>query len=64
MYFGLKRKRLRRSYGELYNLEVDNREIYSDVAKNYLEFKDVIPVTSSKDENYFELIVGIHNAKK
>ena len=44
-------------------MEVDNREIYSDVAKDYLEFKDVIPVTSSKDENYFDLIAGIHKAK-
>jgi len=45
-------------------LKVDNRKIYSNVAKNYLGFKDVMPVTSSKDENYFDLIAGIHKTKK
>lgn len=64
MYFGLKGKRLRQSYGELYNLKVDNKEIYHDVVKNYLEFKDVMPVTSSKDESDFDLIVHLYIGQK
>jgi len=43
LYFGLKRKRLRQGYGELYNVKVDDRDIdYGDI-KNYLEFKDEEP---------------------
>jgi len=43
LYFGLKRKRLRQGYGELYNVKVDDRDISSDDIKNYLEFKDEEP---------------------
>ncbi|NQT67163.1 MAG: hypothetical protein HQ569_06270 [Actinobacteria bacterium] len=43
IYFGLKRKRLRQGYGELYNVKVDDRDISSDDIKNYLEFKDEEP---------------------
>ena len=44
LYFGLKRKRLRQGYGELYNVKVDDRDIRSDdCIENYLEFKDEEP---------------------
>lgn len=43
LYFGLKRKRLRQGYGELYNVKVDDRDIESDDISNYLEFKDEKP---------------------
>ena len=39
----------RQEYGQLHNLKVYNREIYSDVIKHYLEFKDAIPVISSNN---------------
>ncbi len=49
LYFGLKRKRLRQGYGELYNVKVDDRDISSDDIKNYLGFKDEEPeVVSNK----------------
>jgi len=43
LYFGLKRKRLRQGYGELYNVKVDDMDIPSDCIENYLEFKDEEP---------------------
>jgi len=44
LYFGLKRKRLRQGYGELYNIKVDDRDFGSDDSiKKYLEFKDEEP---------------------
>jgi len=44
LYFGLKRKRLRQGYGELYNVKVDDRNIRDDdCIENYLEFKDEEP---------------------
>jgi len=43
LYFGLKRKRLRQGYGELYNVKVDDMNIESDEIKKYLEFKDEEP---------------------
>ncbi|MFZ3086238.1 MAG: hypothetical protein WA097_06265 [Candidatus Hydromicrobium sp.] len=43
VFFGLKRKRLRQGYGELYNVKVDDMDISSDDIKNYLEFKDEEP---------------------
>ena len=43
LYFGLKRKRLRQGYGELYNVKVDDGDLPSDDIKNYLEFKDEVP---------------------
>lgn len=43
LYFGLKRKRLRQGYGELYNVKVDDMDMPSDCIKNYLEFKDEEP---------------------
>jgi len=42
LYFGLKGKRLRQGYGELYNVKLeDNGD--EDCIENYLEFKDEIP---------------------
>lgn len=52
LYFGLKRRRLRQGYGELYNLKVDDRDIESDDIKNYLEFKDEEPEVV--DNRYIE----------
>ncbi len=44
LYFGLKRKRLRQGYGELYNVKVDDMDIRDDdCIENYLEFKDEEP---------------------
>lgn len=43
LYFGLKRRRLRQGYGELYNVKVDDRDISSDDIKSYLEYKDEEP---------------------
>jgi len=44
LYFGLKRKRLRQVYGELYNIKIDNRDILDDdCIKNYLENKNEEP---------------------
>jgi len=44
LYFGLKRKRLRQGYGELYNVKVDDVYIRNeDCIENYLEFKDEEP---------------------
>ena len=46
LYFGLKRKRLRQGYGELYNVKVDDKDFSSDdCIENYLEFKDETPET-------------------
>ena len=44
LYFGLKRRRLRQGYGELYNVKVDDRDFGSDdCIENYLKFKDEEP---------------------
>jgi len=44
LYFGLKRRRLRQGYGELYNVKVDDKDIRDDdFIENYLEFKDEVP---------------------
>ncbi len=43
LFFGLKRKRLRQGYGELYNVKVDDRDFSDDCIENYLEFKDETP---------------------
>jgi len=44
LYFGLKRRRLRQGYGQLYNVKVDDTDISSDDSiENYLEFKDEEP---------------------
>jgi hypothetical protein len=46
LYFGLKRKRLRQGYGELYNVKVDEKDFGLDESINdYLEFKDETPET-------------------
>jgi len=46
LFFGLKRKRLRQGYGELYNVKIDDSEFGSDdCIENYLEFKDEPPET-------------------
>lgn len=42
--FGLKRKRLRQGYGELYNVKLEENES-DDCIENYLEFKDELPET-------------------
>lgn len=44
LYFGLKRKRLRQGYGELYNVKLEEN-ISDDCIENYLEFKDELPET-------------------
>ncbi|MFZ3387164.1 MAG: hypothetical protein WA120_08315, partial [Candidatus Hydromicrobium sp.] len=44
LYFGLKRKRLRQGYGELYNVKVDDMDMRDeDCIENYLEYKDEEP---------------------
>ncbi|GAI28850.1 unnamed protein product [marine sediment metagenome] len=44
LFFGIARKRLRQGYGELYNVEVDDRDIRDDdCIENYLEYKDEEP---------------------
>jgi len=46
LYFGLKRRRLRQGYGELYNIKVDDADFRSDdCIENYLDFKDEEPET-------------------
>jgi len=49
LFFGLNRKRLRQGYGALYNLKIDDKDLSDDESsdddiKNYLEYKDEIPV--------------------
>jgi len=70
LYFGLKRKRLRQGYGELYNVKVDDRDISSDDIKNYLEFKDEEPEViankyiedmTEKYRNYKKISINIKN---
>jgi len=50
LYFGLKRRRLRQGYAELYNIKVDDMDIKDDdCIENYLEFKDEEPeITTNK----------------
>jgi plasmid rolling circle replication initiator protein Rep len=43
LFFGLKRKRLRQGYGELYNVKVDDMDYPSERIEDYLEFKDEEP---------------------
>jgi len=44
LFFGLKRKRIRQGYGELYNVKLDENDFYdNDSIENYLEFKDEEP---------------------
>lgn len=43
LFFGLKRKRLRQGYGELYNFKADEGFGLEDSIENYLEFKDETP---------------------
>lgn len=43
LFFGLKRKRLRQGYGELYNFKADEGFEPEDSIENYLEFKDETP---------------------
>jgi len=71
LYFGLKRKRLRQGYGELYNIKVDDGDISSDDISNYLEFKDEEPeVVANKyiedmTEKYVDFRkVSIYNKNK
>jgi len=46
LFYGLKRKRLRQGYGELYNVKLEDSEFDSnDCIENYLEFKDELPET-------------------
>jgi len=48
LFFGLKRKRLRQGYGELFNIKIDDwalGQISEDDIKNHLEFKDEEPET-------------------
>lgn len=42
LLFGLKSKRLRQGYGELYNVKLEDNES-DDCIENYLEFKDELP---------------------
>jgi plasmid rolling circle replication initiator protein Rep len=44
LYFGLKRKRLRQGYGELFNVKLEDNGS-DDCIENYLEFKDESPET-------------------
>ncbi len=44
LLFGLKRKRLRQGYGELYNVKLEENDS-DDCIENYLEFKDETPET-------------------
>jgi len=49
LFFGLNGKRIRQGYGNLYNLklndkDLDDFDLVLDDIKNYLEFKDKIPV--------------------
>ena len=44
LFFGLKRKRLRQGYGELYNVKFEE-SMSDDCIENYLEFKDELPET-------------------
>ncbi|MBA7670039.1 hypothetical protein ES703_78181 [subsurface metagenome] len=44
LFFGLKRKRLRQGYGELYNVKLEEN-LSDDCIENYLEFKDEAPET-------------------
>jgi len=44
LLFGLKRKRLRQGYGELYNVKLEE-SMSDDCIENYLEFKDEEPET-------------------
>ncbi len=44
LFFGLKRKRLRQGYGELYNVKLEE-SMSDDCIENYLEFKDELPET-------------------
>jgi len=44
LFFGLKRKRLRQGYGELYNVKLDENDFHdNDSIENYLEFEDEEP---------------------
>ena len=45
LFFGLKRKRLRQGYGELYNFKADEGFGQEDCIEDYLEFKDESPET-------------------
>ena len=47
LFFGLKRKRLRQGYGELYNPKADDffSDTEEDVIEDYLEFEDELPET-------------------
>lgn len=55
LYIGLKSKRLRQGYGKLYNLKLEDKDLDDDLTdddiKNYLEFKDEIPVTIHNNFN-------------
>jgi len=44
LYLGIKRKRLRQGYGELYNVKLEEDDS-SDCIENHLEFKDELPET-------------------
>jgi plasmid rolling circle replication initiator protein Rep len=43
LFWGLKRKRLRQGYGELYNVKLDEFDFNRESIKDYLEFKDEEP---------------------
>jgi plasmid rolling circle replication initiator protein Rep len=43
LFWGLKRKRLRQGYGELYNVKLDDMDYPSESIKDYLDFKDEEP---------------------
>lgn len=46
LLFGLKGKRLRQGYGELYNIKLDDKDFSDkDCIEDYLEFKDETPET-------------------
>jgi plasmid rolling circle replication initiator protein Rep len=70
LYFGLYGKRIRQTYGSLYNVKLDDKDLNEenlipDDIKNYLEFKDEIPVVVAnnfkdnfeKDKDYKKISI-------
>ena len=54
IFFGLKGKRQRQGYGRLYNIKIDDKDLNDDEnsaddIRNYLEYKDEIPVIVSNN---------------
>ena len=69
LVFGLKNKRIRHGYGSLHNIKIDDKDIIDDELKddikNYLEFKDELPIISvnnfkdnfEKDKDYKKISI-------